>query len=77
MNTTQPTAANIVRANRNNVISVLQAMTTNAILETMRELDKRADDASDILYMMAFDVLASRVGCDMAESHSDEIMNAR
>lgn len=59
---------------REQMTEILDAMTTGGIIKVMQDADRRRDDAADLVYMIAFDVLASRIGWEKAEEYSDNIM---
>ncbi|HBB25470.1 MAG TPA: hypothetical protein DCZ59_04325 [Bacteroidetes bacterium] len=63
-----------VKSNKQRIVEMLQALTTAHVLRIMQQLDKRADEAAELVYMIAFDVLCERIGWQKAEEYSDEIM---
>ena len=63
-----------VAKKRQQMIDLLETQTTAGIIRIMQELNNRTDDAADLVYMAAFDVLGSRIGWDKAEEYSDNIM---
>ena len=68
------TAATTVANKRQQMINLLDKQTTAGIIRIMEELNKRTDDAADLVYMAAFHVLGSRIGWEKAEEYSDNIM---
>lgn len=62
------------QAKKQEMLTLLATQTTAQIMRIMEELNKRTDDAADLVYELAFAILSERIGWEKAEEYSDNIM---
>ena len=56
------------------MLALLATQTTAQLLRMMQQLNKRTDEAAELVYDLAFLVLSERLGFEKAEQYSDDIM---
>ena len=56
------------------MLALLATQTTAQLLRMMQQLNKRTDEAAEVVYDLAFLVLSERLGFEKAEQYSDDIM---
>lgn len=62
------------QAMKQKMLALLATQTTAQLLRIMQQLNKRTDEAAELVYDLAFLVLSERLGFEKAEEYSDDIM---
>lgn len=62
------------QAMKQEMLALLATQTTAQLLRMMQQLNKRTDEAAELVYDLAFLVLSERLGFEKAEQYSDNIM---
>ena len=62
------------QAMKQEMLALLATQTTAQLLRMMQQLNKRTDEAAELVYDLAFLVLSERLGFEKAEQYSDDIM---
>lgn len=62
------------QAMKQEMLALLATQTTAQLLRMMQQLNKRTDEAAELVYDLAFLVLSERLGFEKAEEYSDDIM---